>query len=205
MNADGHMWKRAGIWQSTKMVKGHRRKWSTKTGDKATAERRAKDHWQQVVANAHAMVDRQASRSTAPKIGELLEVYRAWDVAKPSKQTRRQNANMLERVIALGVGRYAPDLALSVLDTELVQRFQAARMKGIEDLEARERRKFSSNSMLTQARSVFRSVRPYEAAGYKLPELAEFLAAERFQGAAWTGQCALDCGGADVVRRAAEL
>lgn len=166
-----------------KVIRGRKRKWSTKTSDKATAERRARDHWRALIAEEYGLVDRQASRSEYPAVGKVLEAYRKWSTSVPSAQTRRQNANMLERVIALGSGRYGEDGSLTVLNADLVRRFQEAKVNGAKG-EAQARARFSANSMLTQARAVFRSVVPYRGAGYKLPDLTDFLKAERFHGVA---------------------
>jgi len=183
MKPEGYMIKRGGIWHSRKQVRGERVPWSTKTGDKATAVRRAIDHWKQVVAENFGMVDRQSSRSTVATLDEVGEAYLAWPASKPTYATRRQNWNMLRRVVELGAGRWFGGRKVSaVLTSDLVEAFQAARLRAVEeaDVECVERQKFSSNSMLTQARAVFRTNKPWKLAGLKVPEVREFKAAERF-------------------------
>jgi len=182
--SEGHLSKRSGVWQARKAIKGKVRVWSTKTPDRELARKRARDHWQAVIAEQHALVDRQASRSSVATLGEVVAAYLGWAVIKPGWPTRRQNANMLRSVVATGIGRWDPAASVHVLDAEMVRRFQAARLAGITAPEALERAKFSANSMLTQARAVFCSAEPWRLAGLKVPDLVEWRKAERFRAVA---------------------
>lgn len=187
MRSEGTMWKRDGIWQTRRAIKGRRLQWSTKTGEKELARARARDHWAAVVAENFALVDRQRSKSGAPTFAELRAAYLAWEPAsgKPSRATRRANFGCLERVVELGEGTMRPDDRVSRLGAEVVRAFQAARLKAAgEDREVRARVMFSCNSQLTQARAVFRHAEPWAAAGLVVPDLVEFRRAPRFVGVA---------------------
>lgn len=178
MKAEGYLWKRCGVYQSRKTIRRQVLTWSTKTGDKALAKRRAIDHWRAVMAEEYELVDRQASkRERLVTLGEVQDAYLAWQVERPSQSTRRQNANMLRSVVRLGHGKWDAALPVSVLSEALVERFQAARLEAAED---RERAKFGANSMLVQARAVFRSTAPFRAAKLELPDLSGFRKAPRF-------------------------
>jgi integrase len=187
MKPEGYLVKRGQIWHAIKTIGGEKCTWSAKTGDKALAKRRAMDHWRAVVAKEHELVDRQASKRPAvATLGEIQAAYLGWATTRPNRATRRQNANMLRSVCRLGLGEWDPRTPVTRLTGRMVEQFQRARVASVADQgeEAIERAKFSANSMLVQARAVFRSAVPWQAAGLLVPGLESFRRAERLHSVA---------------------
>ncbi|RMH30560.1 MAG: hypothetical protein D6692_01735 [Planctomycetota bacterium] len=183
--SEGYMFLRRGIWQSRKVIKGREYTWSTKTGNRALAVRRARDHWAAVIAGEYALVDRQASRRRCATLGEVVEAYLRWPTDRPKRRTRRNNVSALRRVVELGQGRsWDPSQPVTVLTAELVRAFQFARLREVHGAEPEvvERARFGANSTLNQARSVFASAEPWRLAKIDVPELQAFMRAPRFKG-----------------------
>jgi integrase len=178
---------RESVYHAEKMVRGTMHYWSTQTGDLELARKRAADHWQKVIAGEFQLVDAQRVVRNCSTVGELLVAYDA--MSYPAAATRTANAAKLRRIVAVGLGidRARVDgQALSVLTSDLVRKYQAAVLGEVEGEESDEveRARFSANSMLTQARSVFASVQALKDRGVELPadKLEGFLEAERFRG-----------------------
>lgn len=183
----GNMKLRGSVWHSSKMLRGVRKYWSTQTGDLELARKRAADHWQKVIAGEFQLVDAQRVVRNCSTIGEALAAYD--ELAYPAASTRSANGGKLRRIVALGLGveRERVDaLALNVLTADLVRKYQAAVLAEVEGEEADEveRARYSANSMLTQARSVFASIQALKDRGVELPAdgLKGFFEAERFRG-----------------------
>lgn len=186
----GFMHLRGAVWHSSKMIRGKRLYWSTQSGDKAVAERRAADHWQAVIAEEFSLVDRQRSVRDCSTVGELCEAV-VERFAYPAKTTRVAYAGKLRRVVGLALGvesdsEAVAGLALSALSADLVRRYQAAVLAAAEgeEHEEVEQARFSANSILTQARGCFASADALRAAGVVLPAdgCKGFCEAERFRG-----------------------
>lgn len=178
------------VWQSSKMIKRKRRWWSTQTNDRSVAEKRAADHWQAVIAEEFGLVDKQRGVRSCSTVGELCAAV-VERFTYPAKTTRVAYAGKLRRVVGVALGLESDSaelagLALSVLSADLVRRYQAAVLASTEgeEHEEVEQARFSANSMLTQARGMFKSLHALKSAGVVLPgdECRGFVKAERFRG-----------------------
>lgn len=151
----------------------------------ATANARA---WLDAVQQSAAdqkweRLDPVRSRSPWAGIGEILERYeaRAEGAAQIAKHTVGSNANCLRQLLRVATETADPDLLRAeVLTESLIRKF-------LEKARASDRSESGVRSVLVQARSVFSPSLLYIYEGLKLPDLAGFRVAIKFDTSADTG------------------
>ena len=160
---------------------------SLRTSNRAAARAAHNRELLKLQAIHHGLIDAPAAdlrSARIPTIGEVVEAYLETDPHdRPRPATRRKNVNML-RNVCRRAGIAKPDATLvSVLDATVVLQFQRAFMRDARasDEAAAAKAKFSANSTLTQARSVFANPRLLD--GLELPDLESFRKAPLIAGA----------------------
>jgi integrase len=178
-----HTYKRGGIYYWRRMVKGKLHTQSLDTGEKAAAIAKAraldlalvKEEWDKIFA---ARLRGPGESDTT--VGKVLELYeknaRSLELEDHTARTCR---NCLRLVIRRGLPSSKPDdVKVVALTGKLVRGYKAAMLEAFddEDEQRQQQVKRSTNSILRQARAVFKpaALQLYKDNGLELPDLREF-------------------------------
>lgn len=176
--------KRGRIWETRLQLEGRRTHMNLRTGDLKTAARTAIDKARAVVRDDWNMVERGQCRRSPLTLGEVIERYKNQLAPRAKVETLKANVSRLRKLVRLGRG-LAKDhpvdgLSVSVLNRDLVQRFQAAYLKDAPASGAEaEAAKRGANSVLADARSLFTKAILADELYPGLPDLSGFLNARR--------------------------
>lgn len=180
---------RGRIWYANYEIAGKQYRYSLKTSDEALAKRLAAADIREVMAGNFAHLDRRKGTAQCSTIGEYFAAFDLyWQSIRKEDRTRRDYENALLRILKATLPlakRTTPEalddalkrLRLSTLTAELVEKWQAARLEGIADKEALNKRRLANESELRQARSLFgdKILKSCFLKGIRVPDLEGFM------------------------------
>jgi integrase len=172
--------KRNGVYYLRAQVQSKRYLWSLDTGDKATAQNRARQMLGLLRSKRFDILDQMRARSDYATIGEIFKAFGAAAVLQDLRaRTIDDYKGALRVVIHEVTGKGDVEaMPATVLTADLVRTFASKRLltvKGDPLLEDRTRK--SSRSTLRQARSIFSKWARENYQALKLPDLTGFLQA----------------------------
>lgn len=173
-----------GIYTLRMQVNGFRTCRSLQTTVKATAVERAKIIAEELRRSESGWAKFEAVKVAKDfaTIDEVERAYLHWSPGeRPLPHVRGQNIRVLRSIVRTAGAASVADWSTVILTGSLVEDYQAAvlRRAAEEDDADFGTAKRTANSTLTQARSVFASLKAF--AGLKLPDLGEFLKAPRLK------------------------
>ena len=172
--------KRAGVYYLRAMVQGKRYLRSLDTGDKTTAQGRARQMLGLLRAKRFDILDQMRARTDYATIGEICAAFSDAAVLQDLRaRTIEDYKGALRVVIQEVTGKSNVEtLPATVLTADLVRTFATKRAKAVTgDALLEDRARTSSRSTLRQARSIFSRWARENYQALKLPDLTGFLQA----------------------------